>query len=313
MRADLHVHSRHSGLLGVPLLGAAARECFSEPAEVYVTARRRGMDLVTLTDHDAIDGALELATAHQDAFVSEEVTCTLPGGRQIHVGVFGLDAPQHQRIERLRADAEAFFAFLAEESLPAAFYHPFSALTGPRETRDLLLGLRNLPLLETRNGLLGRTVNECARLTARVARLKSIGGSDAHTLRSVARAHTEVPGARDRSEFLDGLRRGYTIPRGETGGYARLTADVCVLFGCGAREAARLAWRRPSEVARLGLALLALPLLPLVPVVTAALFVREELFARRHLRGLLGEPASTRMSPPSQGAMRPTLAAGVTR
>lgn len=313
MRADLHVHSRYSGLLGVPLLGAVARECFSEPAEVYDTARRRGMDLVTLTDHDAIDGALELAAAHADAFVSEEVTCKLPGGRQIHVGVFGLDARQHQRIERLRADAEAFFAFLAEESLPAAFNHPFSALTGPRETRDLLLGLRNLSLVETRNGLLGQTVNECARLTARVARLQSIGGSDAHTLRSVARAHTEVPGARDRAEFLEGLRRGYTIPRGEAGGYARLTADVCVLFGCGAREAARLARRSPWGLARLGLALLALPLLPLVPMVTAALLVQEELFARRHARALLGDPASTRLRPPSQGALQPKLAGGAAR
>jgi predicted metal-dependent phosphoesterase TrpH len=308
MRADLHVHSRHSGLLGVPLLGAVARECFSEPAEVYEAARRRGMDLVTLTDHDAIDGALELASAHAVAFVSEEVTLTLPGARQIHVGVFGLDARQHQRIERLRLDAEAFFAFLAEESLPAAFNHPFSALTGPRETRDLLLGLRNLPLLETRNGLLGQTVNECARLAAKITRLKSIGGSDAHTLRSVARAYTEVPGARDSAGFLDGLRQGYTVPRGETGGYARLTADVCVLFGSGTREAARLAGGSPWGMARLALALLSLPLLPLVPLVTAGIFVNEELFARRHARALLGEPASTRLRPPSQGALRPTLA-----
>jgi predicted metal-dependent phosphoesterase TrpH len=294
------------------LLGAVARECFSEPAEVYEAARRRGMDLVTLTDHDAIDGALELASAHADAFVSEEVTLTLPGARQIHVGVFGLDTRQHQRIERLRADAEAFFAFLAEESLPAAFNHPFSALTGPRETRDLLLGLRNLPLLETRNGLLGQTVNEGARLAAGITRLRQIGGSDAHTLRSVARAYTEVPAARDTGEFLDGLRRGCTIPRGETGGYARLTADVCALFGCGAREAARLA-RGPRGMARFGLALLSLPLLPLVPLVTAAIVANEELFARRHARALLGEPAATRLRPPSQGGLRPTLAAGVAR
>src|SRR4029453_2053316 len=115
MRADLHVHSRHSGTLGVPLLGAIARECYSEPEQVYETARRRGMDLVTLTDHDAIEGALQLAAAHENAFVSEEVPCTLPGGRQIHIGVYGLEERQHRRIEALRTDAEGFFAFLAEE------------------------------------------------------------------------------------------------------------------------------------------------------------------------------------------------------
>ena len=60
MRCDLHVHSRHSGAVDLPLLRHVGYECYSEPRAVYDRARRRGMDLVTLTDHDSIDGALEL-------------------------------------------------------------------------------------------------------------------------------------------------------------------------------------------------------------------------------------------------------------
>src|SRR5688572_16260227 len=105
MRCDLHVHSRHSGLLGLAPFGDAARECYSDPLEVHAVARARGMDLVTLTDHDSIEGALLLAARFDDTFVSEEVTCTVPGGREVHIGVFDLDDVQHQRITRLRSDA----------------------------------------------------------------------------------------------------------------------------------------------------------------------------------------------------------------
>ena len=58
-RADLHCHSTASQLskLGVQrALGLP--ECATPPEEVYELAKRRGMDFVTITDHDTIAGAL---------------------------------------------------------------------------------------------------------------------------------------------------------------------------------------------------------------------------------------------------------------
>ena len=56
------------------------------PEEAYELAKRRGMDFVTLTDHDVIDGAVELAAAHEDAFVSEELTARFKGAPQaVHI------------------------------------------------------------------------------------------------------------------------------------------------------------------------------------------------------------------------------------
>ena len=78
MRCDLHVHSKCSGLVNLPVLRRFGRECYSEPQAVYEQARRRGMDLVTLTDHDTIDGALALASL-PGTFMSVELTCALPG------------------------------------------------------------------------------------------------------------------------------------------------------------------------------------------------------------------------------------------
>lgn len=89
MRCDLHVHSWYSGRAGVPVLDHLGRECYSDPLEVHERARLRGMDLVTLTDHDTVEGAMRLV--HRDeCFLSEELTVHLAGGRQLHVNVFGI-------------------------------------------------------------------------------------------------------------------------------------------------------------------------------------------------------------------------------
>src|SRR5271169_6181401 len=112
MRCDLHVHSIHSGRTDLPLLGKLGNECYSEPEEVYDAARRRGMSLVTITDHDSIEGVSTLAS-REDVFTSEEVTCVLPGGRALHVGVYDITEGQHEEISRRRRDPEALFAYLA--------------------------------------------------------------------------------------------------------------------------------------------------------------------------------------------------------
>ena len=101
MRCDLHVHSWYSGRADLPVLGHVGRECYSDPEDVYEAATRRGMDLVTLTDHDGIEGALRLAH-RPNTFVSEEVTVVLPGERLLHVNVFDITESQHEAVQARR-------------------------------------------------------------------------------------------------------------------------------------------------------------------------------------------------------------------
>ena len=308
VRCDLHVHSARSGPVDVRPFTRVADESYEEPLAVYEQARRRGMSLFTLTDHDTIAGALELAH-RPEVFVSEEVSCALPGGRELHLGVFDIDEAQHEHIARRRHDAESLFAYLAEQRIPACVNHPFSALTGRRETADLQQALANLPLVEARNGMMSEAVNARAARAARRAGVATVGGSDAHTLASVGRAFTVVPGASDRSEFLAGLRRGYTLPAGRSGTYARLTADVArIAAGAYSRGRARGAPRTPGVCVVMGAAA---PLLPFLPLVTAYVFVHEQIFARRHERWLreAGERRRPRAaSGPFGPAAAPTLA-----
>src|ERR687897_2166126 len=82
-RAALHCHSTASQIakLGVQR-SVGLPECATPPEDVYALAKRRGMDFVTITDHDTIDGALELTGRYDDAFVSEELTAWFRGEPQ---------------------------------------------------------------------------------------------------------------------------------------------------------------------------------------------------------------------------------------
>src|SRR5579872_2757198 len=116
MRCDLHVHTRHSGMCTVPVLDRVCRESYTSPRPLYETLKQRGMDLVTVTDHDSIDAAEELRR-HPDFFLSEEVTAHLPSGTELHVGVYDITERQHVEIQRRRDDLESLAAYLEGERL----------------------------------------------------------------------------------------------------------------------------------------------------------------------------------------------------
>src|ERR671912_1997006 len=124
-RADLHVHSTASAQsrLGVQrALGLP--ECATPPEEVYALAKRRGMDFVTITDHDTIDGALEIAD-RTDVFVSEELTARFAGEPQaVHVLCLGITPDDHSRLQERAGDVEAVAEYLREHEIACALAHP---------------------------------------------------------------------------------------------------------------------------------------------------------------------------------------------
>ena len=117
LRADLHVHSCHS-LESGNLRFLKSRDCYSRPQDVYRVAKARGMDLVTITDHDSIGGCLEYLDRNPDAkdfFISEEVSCRLPQGDvEVHLGVYGMDERLHRELQPLRRDVFEVTARLRE-------------------------------------------------------------------------------------------------------------------------------------------------------------------------------------------------------
>ena len=82
---------------------AVCRECYNDPLAVYDRLKRLGMDLVTITDHDSI-GAVEALRSRPDFFLSEEVSCTLPSGSALHIGVYDIAERDHVELQRRRDD-----------------------------------------------------------------------------------------------------------------------------------------------------------------------------------------------------------------
>jgi predicted metal-dependent phosphoesterase TrpH len=266
MKCDLHVHTVHSGMCTVPVLNKICRESYNDPLQVYETLKRRGMDLVTVTDHDSIE-AVEPLRKHPDFFLSEEVSCSTSSGTHLHMGVYGIEERHHLELQRRSDDAAALLAYLDEQRLLFSVNHVFSGLTGPRTDGDFEEFASRFPAVETRNGQMlaraNRHAADFAALTGKVA----VGGSDAHTLASLGRTYTQVAGARDCGEYLAGLRQGRSVVDGESGDYWRLTRAIFEIGTDLMREHRA--------------AMLLAPLIALIPAVTMVNFGLECWFAAK--------------------------------
>ena len=281
MKCDLHVHTTHSGMCTVPLLRRVCRESYNDPAELYVTLKSRGMDLVTVTDHDTI-GASEDLRRYHDFFLSEEVTCTLPSGATAHIGVYDITEAQHIELQRRRDDFYSFAAYLSAQRLFWTVNHFFSSLTGHRRAEDFLLVEDYAPGLETHNGALHPYLNKLASSMAARLPAPGMGGSDAHTLRGAGRTWTQATDASTKAEFFEQLRARRTTVHGESGSFSKLTLDICSI-------AFSMFHDQPWT---LSLA----PLLMVLPAFTAGCLARDLAFAGYWSRWASEHPALDRLA-----------------
>ena len=196
MKCDLHVHTHHSGMCTVPVLKRICRESYNDPREVYDTLKRRGMDVVTVTDHDSIDAA-EALRHHPDFFLSEEVSCRTEHGTHLHMGVYGIEERDHAELQRRRDDLPRLIAFLNEKRLCcSASITCFRASPDERAEADFENFASNFPAVETRNGQMLEVANRYAAAFAERHGRIAMGGSDAHTLAALGRTYTTVVEAR---------------------------------------------------------------------------------------------------------------------
>jgi len=286
LRADLHVHSWHSARAN-HLRFLHARDCYSEPGAVYATAKARGMDLVTITDHDTVDGCVEFLTHHSSAddfFISEEIECRFPDvDLKVHIGAYDIDERIHREIQPLRRNIFEAAAYLRAEGVFYALNHPFFFYKGQLPLEEYLrAALRLFQAFEVRNGTMlaahnGLTYDIVSTAHGSGAPLGTIGGSDSHTLMGIGTTFTEAPGS-TRHEFLQSLRAGRGRAGGRHGSTWREAQEIYgvvanywkSLLGVGRQE---LSWQRRA----LGLAFSAVSMpFEFSPLVVAALHKRDE-------------------------------------
>ncbi len=255
-RADLHVHSKASNRPTEWILRQfGAPESFTEPREVYRLCRERGMDFVTLSDHDTVAGALEIAHL-PGVFLSEEVTVEFPeDGCEIHCLAIGITEAQHREIQELRRNIYELRDYFVANSILHSVAHPLyrvnDMLTLDQVEKLLVLFNR----FEGRNGIHDRRGNDLVRrifgsLTREVVEslaerhgltpqgatpwIKSFtGGSDDHGGHYIATTWTETTAALDTPatlpQFFAALAAGHHQPGGENGSSLRLTQSLYTL------------------------------------------------------------------------------------
>jgi len=239
-RADLHVHSRYSNK---PSIWAMRKincpESYTQPEHIYRTARAKGMDFVTITDHNAIHGALEIAHL-PGAFISVELTSYFPeNGGKVHVVALDITETVYRDLMELRKNIYELVVYLRSRGIVHYLAHPLYDMDDrlTADTVELLLLL--FDVIEVRNGSRAYRFNGLMQNIVRsldperYERLRHahgerpewsprwqksmVGGSDDHSGFFIARSHTITPAAASPREFLARVMRGDSQAAGEDG------------------------------------------------------------------------------------------------
>ena len=216
MQIDVHVHSKYSKRPSQWILKRiGCPECFTEPLKIYQIAKSRGMSHVTITDHNSINGALEIAHL-PNTFVSEEITTYFPeSGCKVHVLALNITESQHLEIQKVRSSIFELARYLYEQDILNIVAHPLYAINDRLTMchfEQMLLLFQNFELNGARNPrenrclekVLQKLTPESMEALANIHNLQPLydtpwrkqlwGGSDDHSSLNITRTHTKLEG-----------------------------------------------------------------------------------------------------------------------
>jgi predicted metal-dependent phosphoesterase TrpH len=226
LKLDAHVHTYYSGYTTIKHIDRIIKESYNTPERLYRLAKARGMDLVTITDHDQIGGVLTIAD-RDDVIVGCEITATFPEDSVIcHIGVLGINEEQHREAQKLRDNALELVRYLKEQEIFSILNHLASLSAGRLKASHIYSLLPWIDAVETRNGTRLTSQNRTATALARAHDKVTVAGSDSHTYRGIGRTYMVCDNARNREEFLFELRRGRVRVEGREGNFFALASDI---------------------------------------------------------------------------------------
>ncbi len=249
-KADLHVHSKYSDY---PSTWAHklydSPESFTETETVYNQAKSRGMDYVTLTDHDDIRGSLELVKNHPgDCFISCEITTYFPEDNcKIHILVYGISEAQHEHLLAIALNIYDIRDYIVSESIAYSVAHAtydqdgklsfehieklvvmfdvFEIINGGADAQNNLLLHRYLQNLNQENFEKLQRKHNIAPMSADPWVKGFTGGSDDHCGILVGSAFTQsISNTMD--EFLESIRDKKSLGNGMHGSFETYATGV---------------------------------------------------------------------------------------
>jgi glycosyltransferase involved in cell wall biosynthesis len=254
-KADLHLHSSHSNKPSAwALRKINCPESYTSPQFIYQTVKKIGMDYVTITDHNTINGALEIAHL-PGTFISSEITTRFPEDRcPVHVVVLNITEKDFGDIMKAANNIYELVAYLRAKGIVHFIAHPlydederitashiekmillfevFEVKNGARAmrynrlTEDILSALTR----DTINALSDKHGIEPYGATAWIKAM--VGGSDDHSGSFLGSAYTVSPTGKTIEDFIVSIQEKKTWAEGEDGDSLLLAHS---LYGIGYR------------------------------------------------------------------------------
>src|SRR5881398_2845910 len=239
-KCDLHIHSRYSARSEEWLFRRFDfPDSYSDPKELHRQLLERGMNYVTITDHDTIDGCLQIIDLPH-TFISEQVTTYFPQDPcKLHILVWGISQEQHGKIEGVRDNIFELQHYLQIAQIAHAVAHPLYSVNGQLDASHLERLILLFKHFEGINGLRDALLSDLAQILfkqltsdkidayanrhnlapthAEPWKKIFIGGSDDHGGQFAASAFTETPDAESAAKFLEYVRSGDCSARGHGG------------------------------------------------------------------------------------------------
>ena len=190
VRVDMHSHTMWSG------------DCTTTPEEVHAAVVASGLDVLCITDHNAIAGAARLV---------DELPCRVIIGEELRVGqgeIIGLFLT-----ERIPAGTPLLEAARMIRDQGGVVYipHPFDPMRNclSASAIDELVQEQLVDAFEVRNAKTSlESLNRQAAEYAAAHGLAAGAGSDAHVPDAFGATYVEMPDFDDPVSFLGALRRG---------------------------------------------------------------------------------------------------------
>ena len=262
LRADLHVHSYHSGHAAHLRVSARARLLLGARGGLRRRRRPAAWTSVTITDHDSIDGCLEFLERHPDAPTTsssaKRSNAAFPTS-DLKVHIWAPTASPSGSTAKSSRSGATFSRRSRTSAVRRGLLRPESSvllLQGAAAARTTISASRAGCFRRSRcaTARCSRAHNELAEAIVREWRrrarppLTAIGGSDAHTLAGIGTTYTEAPGT-TRDDFLQSLRAGRARAGGRHGSTWREAREIygvvarywATLLGAGRQD---LSWRR---------------------------------------------------------------------
>ncbi len=224
-KCDMHVHSCFSGH-SIHLKFFYPHDSFSSPEKIYFKAKKRGMDYVTITDHDSIQGCLDFLGKYPDCkdfFISEEVSTYIQElGIPIHINVYDITEEIHNEITQIKSDATELIKYLNKQSVYYNLNHFFISMPENDKWHHYYDYVdKHFNFLEAYNGVQTVTQNGIFEENTYFSKRAVIGGSDAHTLDRVGKTYTVAHGE-NYKEFLKNVFNGESAPEGKHMNFIKL-------------------------------------------------------------------------------------------